>query len=266
LGYPVYNAETGLGPALHGTVEDGKYSLTSDLFSAGGGTSSYQRQLSLTTTAATSSTISGEYVETITDLIQQDLAVRGVFTLTRSLDEPLAGFSAKPSTGPAPLVVEFLDWSLGDPTSWAWDFGDGATSSQQHPTHTYTGPGTYTVTLTVSNLFGSHTMTETDYVSVTEPAAPVAYFSASPRSGLAPLAVDFWDLSPGGPTSWAWDFGDGGSSTAQNPKHTYDTAGTFTVTLTATNALGTDTRTEPGYITVTKAEEKVYLPLVLRRR
>ena len=72
------------------------------------------------------------------------------------------------------------------------------------------------------------------------PAAPVAGFTASPASGAAPLAVSFTDTSTGAPTTWAWDFGDGGTSTAQNPSHTF-AAGSYTVTLTASNAGGQST-------------------------
>ncbi len=77
-----------------------------------------------------------------------------------------------------------------------------------------------------------------------------ANFSGSPTSGTAPLAVNFTDLSSGSPTSWSWAFGDGGTSTAQNPSHTYAAAGTYNVTLTATNACGSDGETKSGYITV----------------
>jgi PKD repeat protein len=79
---------------------------------------------------------------------------------------------------------------------------------------------------------------------------PVADFSGSPTSGYAPLDVNFTDLSTGAPTSWNWDFGDGGTSTAQNPSYTYNDPGTYTVTLTATNAYGSDGETKTGYITV----------------
>ena len=80
---------------------------------------------------------------------------------------------------------------------------------------------------------------------------PVADFSGTPTSGNAPLAVSFTDLSTNGPTSWSWTFGDGGTSTAQNPSHTYASAGVYTVSLTATNAYGSDTNTKTNYITVT---------------
>jgi PKD repeat protein len=86
----------------------------------------------------------------------------------------------------------------------------------------------------------------------TTPAAPTGAFTASTTSGTAPLPVQFTDTSTGSPTSWAWTFGDGGTSTAQNPSHTFAAAGTYTVTLRATNATGTSapvTRT----VTVTAA-------------
>jgi PKD repeat protein len=82
--------------------------------------------------------------------------------------------------------------------------------------------------------------------------APAASFTASPGSGQAPLPVQFTDTSTGAPTSWAWDFGDGTTSTAQNPAHTYPTAGTWSVTLTATNAAGSSTSAATT-ITVTAA-------------
>jgi hypothetical protein len=77
-----------------------------------------------------------------------------------------------------------------------------------------------------------------------------ANFSGSPTSGTAPLAVNFTDLSSGSPTSWSWNFGDGGTSIVKNPSHTYAAAGSYTVSLTATNACGSDNETKTGYITV----------------
>jgi PKD repeat protein len=81
--------------------------------------------------------------------------------------------------------------------------------------------------------------------------APTAGFNATPTSGQAPLTVQFTDSSTGSPTSWSWNFGDGGTSNAQNPSHTF-ASGTWTVSLTATNASGSDVETKTGYITVTE--------------
>ena len=93
------------------------------------------------------------------------------------------------------------------------------------------------------------------------PAAPTANFTASATSGVAPLNVQFTDTSTGSPTSWAWTFGDGGTSTARNPSHQFADAGTYTVTLTATNSLGSDAETKTNLITVTEPPDAAYFPL-----
>jgi PKD repeat protein len=153
---------------------------------------------------------------------------------------------------------------LPEDTSYLWDFGDDSTSTEIEPIHVYTQPGAYTVTLRVESLFGSHTLTETEFISVTEPAAPVAYFSATPLSGSTPLQVSFTDQSAGGPTSWLWDFGDTITSTLQNPVHTYVNPGVYTVTLTVSNDLGEDSLVREDYITVIEVEYRTYLPLVIK--
>jgi len=107
------------------------------------------------------------------------------------------------------------------------------------------------VSLTATNSLGSNTLTRTNYITVAAPQPPVANFSGSPTSGIVPLTVNFSDTSSGQPTSWVWTFGDGGTSTAQNPSHVYTTAGTYSVTLTATNTIGSNSVTKTNYITVT---------------
>jgi PKD repeat protein len=166
-------------------------------------------------------------------------------------ESPDANFTGSPRTGTAPLTVNFSDTSTGSPTSWAWTFGDGTTSTVQHPSHVYSAAGTYSVTLRATNSSGSDTITKTDYISVSPAQPPDANFTASPTSGTTPLTVNFTDTSTGSPTSWAWTFGDGGTSTAQHPSHVYSDAGTYSVTLTVTNSLGSDTLTRTDYITVT---------------
>jgi len=164
---------------------------------------------------------------------------------------PVADFLGTPTSGDSPLTVDFSDLSTNDPTTWVWDYGDGGTSTDQNPTYTYDTHGTYTVSLTVTNTGGSDTETKTDYIIVTQPV-PVTDFSGTPMSGDSPLTVSFTDQSTNDPTSWDWDFGDGGTSGLQNPDYTYFAAGTYTVILTATNSGGSDTETKTDYITVTQ--------------
>ena len=84
--------------------------------------------------------------------------------------EPLeASFTANVTAGSVPLAVQFTDESIGDITSWSWDFGDGSTSTEQSPVHTYVSAGNYTVSLTVSNAYGFSTETKIDYITVTSP-------------------------------------------------------------------------------------------------
>ncbi len=160
----------------------------------------------------------------------------------------VAGFSASPTTGCAPLEVAFQNTSSAGATAWSWSFGDGSTSTAQHPSHTYPAAGTYTVSLTAMDGTCSDTSTQQGYVSVG--AVPIADFSATPTAGTAPLQVAFTSLTSGNPTTWAWNFGDGATSSAQQPVHTYATPGTYSVSLTVTNACGTDSLTKSDYITV----------------
>lgn len=172
---------------------------------------------------------------------------------------PTADFVGDPTSGYYPLSVNFTDLSTNNPTSWSWDFGDGVgTSTQQNPSYTYTDAGTYTVTLTATNAYGSDEEVKVDYITAITPPPPTADFVGDPTSGYAPLTVDFTDQSTGNPTSWSWDFGDGvGTSTEQNPSYTYNDVGDYTVTLTATNAYGSDAETKTDYITVTQPGEDI---------
>jgi PKD repeat protein len=163
---------------------------------------------------------------------------------------PVPVFSATPLSGSSPLTVQFSDLSTGSPASWSWNFGDGNTSTLENPSNIYSGDGTYTVTLTETNAIGSNTTTQAGYIVVGAVAAPVADFSATPTAGTAPLSVQFTDSSTGSPSSWSWDFGDGTTVTDENPLHTYTSAGTYSVSLTATNSLGSNTSVESDYIMV----------------
>lgn len=165
---------------------------------------------------------------------------------------PVASISASPTSGAAPLTVNFTGASTGGAaTSWSWNFGDGTTSTTRTPSKTYSSAGTYTVTLTATGPGGSDTATKTNYISVTNPpvAAPVASFTATPTSGAAPLAVTLTDTSTGGSIlSRSWNFGDGTTATigtAQTFVKNYAYQSTpYTVTLTVTGTGGSSTKTQ----------------------
>jgi PGF-pre-PGF domain-containing protein len=178
----------------------------------------------------------------------------GYIIVTASGTTPVTADFTSPSvlTGDAPLTVQFNDISTGLPDSWSWSFGDGGTSTAQNPGHTYTTAGAYTVTLTAANGSVMSTKSVPGFVTVTSVTTPVVanFANATPRTGTAPLTVQFSDTSAGGPVAWLWSFGDGGTSTDRNPIHTYSGIGTFTVALTAVNGSHTNTLTQPGYVTV----------------
>jgi len=154
-----------------------------------------------------------------------------------------ADFSANPATGYPPLPVQFTDASSGAIDTWEWDFGDTATSTDQNPSHTYSLAANYKVTLKVTGPNGSSTKTAT--VKVKKWPKPKTAFTATPKTGPAPLLVQFNDAStgpPGSMTGWYWDFGDGGSSAEQNSSHTYTTPGNYKVTLTVTGPGGSKSK------------------------
>lgn len=163
---------------------------------------------------------------------------------------PVAAFSANVTSGANPLSVGFTDASTNTPTAWNWSWDDGtANGTTQNPTHSFTSAGTYTIILTAANAVGSDSEEKVDYITVCD--TPVAAFHANTTSGYAPLSVGFTDDSTGSPTSWAWSWGDAtANGTAQNPSHTYNTSGTYNVTLTATNCGGSDGETKLAYISV----------------
>jgi PKD repeat protein len=160
---------------------------------------------------------------------------------------PVAGFTATPLTGARTLTVTFINTST-NAASFQWDFGDGGTSTDTNPVHSYTGSGSYTVSLTAINGDLKNTQTRADYITVGE-VPPKAAFSGSPLSGTRPLTVNFINTSSNA-TAYLWDFGDGKSGTEQTPSHQYTRAGTYTVTLTAKNGNLTDTKTLSNYVSV----------------
>ncbi|MBI5362828.1 MAG: PKD domain-containing protein, partial [Planctomycetes bacterium] len=195
---------------------------------------------------------SGSYTVSLTvaNALGSDTTTRASYVLVDVIP-PIAAFGLSTSGGVAPLSVDFTDQSTGGvPTAWSWTFGDGGSSTARNPTHVYTASGYYTVSLLVSNAYGSDTLTLTSAVTV-DYVPPSAAFSGTPTNGNSPFVVQFTDESTGGvATSWSWNFGDGGSSTARNPAHVYTLPGTYTVSLSATNAYGTTTAWRNGYVHV----------------
>ncbi len=156
-----------------------------------------------------------------------------------------------PSSVCTNVLSQFTDSStsaVGDPVvAWLWDFGDGLPNSTlQNPTHTYTASGNYNLFLRVSTA----TCSDSDTVVVTVEPLPAADFTRNDTAGCSPLSVDFTNASSANAVSYFWDFGDGDTSTAQNPTHVFtnnfgiDT--TYYVQLVAYTAFGcTDTITYP---------------------
>ena len=199
-----------------------------------------------------------------TDLIIPVSLISGTNTLKISMDDdtegsfaiiinafseaPTAAFTTTPTpaTGPVPLTVAFDASASTDPdndiATYFWDFGDGNTGTGITTSHEYTTPGTFTATLTVTDVFGL-TGTATASIEVTDPnTAPVADILFGPSSSLIPFTASFDGSASidaeNNIASYDWDFGDGNAGTGITTTHEYTTGGVFTVTLTVTDAFG----------------------------
>ncbi|MGB1019232.1 MAG: PKD domain-containing protein, partial [Chitinophagales bacterium] len=149
-----------------------------------------------------------------------------------------------------PSTVNFTNTSANDAgATYTWIFGDGTPNSNlENPTHAYTAFGSYDVKLIVSKNGCTDSITKVNFVTI---QAQDADFSANTTSSCIGESVSFTDLSILTPTAWSWDFGDGSApSTDQNPSHAYNTAGTYTVTLSTTLTGCDDVETKTNYITV----------------
>lgn len=206
----------------------------------------------------------GTYLVTLTVTDNDGATDSDTLTITvtggSSNQPPTAVIAAAPSSGPAPLTVNFNAAGSSDAdgsiVSYAWNFGDGRTSTRQNPRIRYTTNGVYTVTLTVTDNDGA-TGTATTVITVGTPPAnqpPTAVANADITSGPAPLMVFFNGSSSsdadGMLISYAWEFGDGGSTTGATAFHTYTAAGTYVATLTVTDNEGA-TATDSVTIIVT---------------
>ncbi len=165
---------------------------------------------------------------------------------------PVADFTSDITSGCFPITVNFEDLSSNSPTSWAWNFGNGNTSTFENPSAVYSFAGDYTVTLIACNGSGCDTIINTQYITAYD--YPIADFAANITYGCAPLLVQFTDLSIPISSSivwWYWDFGDGFSSTSPNPTHAYFIPGIYNVSISITDSLGcNDSKSITNYIIV----------------
>jgi len=153
---------------------------------------------------------------------------------------PVASFSEAPASGQPGLEVEFSDTTTGSVSSYAWDFGPLGTSTEQNPTMVYSDVGSYSVSLAVSGPQGKSQVVKNDLIQVGE--QPIAGFSCTPILGFVPLTVTCVDESSNG-TNISWDFGDGTRGVGETVAHTFQTPGTYAVSLTASGPGGRGTAT-----------------------
>lgn len=180
---------------------------------------------------------------------------------------PTSNFTATPLSGCAPLAVDFTDQStLGDApiATYIWDFSDGNDpANQQNPSHTYVTGGSYLPSLQIIDQNGCDAVNTPLTINVT--AAPEANFSTSNSriNCVAPYTVNFVNQSKGfagSPLNYTWDFGDGNTSTQQNPSHTYAALGRYDVRLIANDPACSDTLFQPEYVQLENANASFILP------
>ncbi|TAL59832.1 MAG: PKD domain-containing protein [Bacteroidetes bacterium] len=186
-----------------------------------------------TSTAPTPSetyTASGTYSVTLT-VTSSAGCTASVVNIVTVNPQPVANFSV--TTVCFGNATQFTDLSTGGATAWTWNFGDGNSSSQESPSNIYTATGTFTVTMNASGTGGCNS---NFFQVVTVIPLPVANFSVTTVCPGFP--TQFTEQSTGGATQWSWNFGNGNTSTQQNPSTTYAASGSYTATLIATDPGG----------------------------
>ncbi len=183
---------------------------------------------------------------------------------TMIIGQPEADFTAAPTRGLAPLIVNFTDHSTNVIDTWLWDFGDTLTSTVQNPTHTYTTAGTYPVTLTVGGPGGSNTLVKDSYIALLtqdDPITGLQAFNDSPTqlNAVTTLTVA---ISSGTSVTYTWTLGDGQTADGNRVGHRYTQAGVYAATVTATNSVSVLTATT--MVVIKPSQYPIYLPLVKR--
>ena len=167
----------------------------------------------------------------------------------KTIAPPVAQFDANLINGFAPLTVQLINQSTGIIQSYKWEFSDNAASVLPAPVHTFATPGTYSVSLTVAGPGGTHTQVKENWINVQKDPVKIE-FQVDQRMGVAPLMVQFIENTQETIFTHEWDFGDGQKSTMQNPSHTYEQPGTYSISLTVTAAGGTKNIYKQNYINV----------------
>ena len=161
----------------------------------------------------------------------------------------ISDFTADPVSGRQPLVVQFSQEITGPVTSYLWSFSDGSTSTLPNPVKVFTEMGKVSVSLLVEGPGGQDILVKNDYITVLAPLPPLnPLFTATPLLGYAPLEVQFTNQSTGPWQTLLWDFGDGNTSTALNPLHTYQQPGEYTVTLSISTGTSSKMLVKENYI------------------
>jgi len=167
-----------------------------------------------------------------------------------------AAFSGTPTNGATPLTVTFTDASSETPTGWSWAYKNATVgwtafptnSTEQNPVTTFVA-GTYDINLSATNAYGSDDEIKTGYIIVL-PDPPVTEFSGNDTALCMGDYVAFTDASTNLPDTWLWEFGDGNTSTSQNPTFQYNVAGSMSVNFWANNTGGGDWENKSAYISV----------------
>ncbi len=165
------------------------------------------------------------------------------------IKKPIVSINNLPQKGCAPLSHKFTSTvnSLDPVTNFHWDFGDGSSSDSATPTHVYTSPGQYTITLTYSTAGGCvDSVKKVNGIIIG--TKPTASYMADPLETCAFKQINFTDNSGGKPDQWVWFFGDGGSAVTKNPSHQYNDTGFFSVTLISINNGCADTITNKNQV------------------
>jgi PKD repeat protein len=202
------------------------------------------------TTATATDLCAGTYCVTVIN--GYDCNATGCETVSSTSPSPIADFEADTTEACVSLTVQFTDLSANDPTSWEWDFGDGNTSTEEHPQHTYSSPGTYTVELTATNSYGSDTHSITDYITVYDEIT--IYEGSESVSCNGYSDADITAALSGGEGTYSYYWEDGSGTNLGTTQTLSDLpAGNYYLTVTdgaGCTASGTYTVTEPDPLEV----------------